>query len=222
MIFDKIKNKYNVQMNRVDTENKYKYVITGGNRTIDLFHVDNIESVVVKYHLPCVRAWYDGATVHMFPSFITAAMTGINMDMRWTSNRKDLRDTVLKYFQRGFATLLCPEDKRSLLQYINNGNAEVKKHSWPKHGHIDEGSRYHMYRFKKLPIFAKCNISTLFNPSVSRIGIHQSLRTVPQRASLQQVFTGLKRPSKSDVPEYRLPKGKYELPFMCRSLGMYL
>lgn len=221
-IFEKIKSKFNVHMNRVDTENKYKYVITGGNRTIDLFHVDNIESVIVKYHLPCVRAWYDGTRVLTFPSFITAAMTGINMDIRWTSNRKDLRDTVLKYFQRGFATLLCGQDKTALLQYINSGNADIKKHSWPKHEYIDEGYRYRRNRFQKLPIFAKYSISMLFNPSVSRIGIHQSVKTIPQRAGLQQVFTGLKKPSKSDSPDYRLHGGKIELPFMCRSLGMYL
>ena len=49
-IFESISNATDipVELVRTETENKYKYVINGMARTIDLFHVDNIESVVVK------------------------------------------------------------------------------------------------------------------------------------------------------------------------------
>jgi hypothetical protein len=221
-VFAEISVNMHCELERVETENKHKWTIKGPERTIDVFHVDSILAVIVKYHFGCVRAWYDGTNVYVFPSFITAAMTGINMDIRWTSNRKDPRDGVLKYFQRGFATLLNHEDKTSLIDYINKGAGDGT-HSWPKHEYVgDQGYGYRRMRFRRLPIFAKSSISSLFNPSVSRIGIHECLDTMPQRANLQQMFIGMKKRTKKDDADYKSIGGKILLPTMCPSLGIYL
>lgn len=221
-VFEEVSKNANCELERVETENKHKWIIKGPERTIDVFHVDSIPAVIVKYHFGCVRAWYDGMNVYVFPSFITAAMTGINMDIRWTSNRKDPRDGVLKYFQRGFATLLNHEDKTSLIDYINKG-ANEHTHSWPKHEYIgDQGYNYRRMRFRRLPIFAKSSISSLFNPSVSRIGIHECLDTMAQRANLQPMFVGMKKRTKKDDADYKSVGGKILLPAMCPSLGIYL
>jgi hypothetical protein len=167
---DELKIASEITLERVDTENKHKWRINGLTRTIDIFHVDGIAEVIVKYHLPCVRAWYDGDMVHCFSSFITAAMTGMNIDIRWTSNRKDVRDIVLKYFQRGFGTLLTKADRESLLQYINEGN------QWPSHRPGNSMRHWEMQRFMHKPMLINHG-QALFNPSLSRIGIHAHLDT---------------------------------------------
>lgn len=88
--------KYDLVLTRKETENKYKWIISGGPRTIDMFSVNSIPGVISKFHLGCVRAWYDGSNVYGFPSFVIAAKIGINIDTRWVSCNKDLRDVILK------------------------------------------------------------------------------------------------------------------------------
>jgi len=107
----------NAKLIKTPTENKHKYSIENIPRHIDMFHTIDCPSVIVKFHLGCVRAWYDGVTVHCMPTFIIAAMTGLNVDVRWTSNRKDVRDIVLKYFQRGYGTVMNRDDEKSILAY---------------------------------------------------------------------------------------------------------
>jgi hypothetical protein len=87
-------------------DDKYKYIVVTDKRAVEIFQIKKIESIIVRFHLGCVRAWYDGKTVHCFPSFIIAAMHGVNVDVRWMSNNKDPRDTILTYFQRGFGTVV--------------------------------------------------------------------------------------------------------------------
>lgn len=109
-----------VKLQKIKTENKHKYKITGLYREIDLFQVESIPGVITKFHLPCVRAWYDGKKLYGLPSFLVSANTGINLDIRWVSCNKDVKDLVLKYFQRGFGTLLNKSDSDQIVSYINN------------------------------------------------------------------------------------------------------
>jgi hypothetical protein len=156
------------EMTLVKTENKHKYIVSGMPRDVDIFHVDCIESVLVKYHLGCVRAFYDGSRVKCFPSFITAAKLGLNTDIRWTSNRKDVRDIVMKYFQRGFGTILNGKDRQNLVDYVNNST------QWP---HIGPGAGQNWWRTRRYwrePLFHD-KIALIFNPSRSKIGIHNHI-----------------------------------------------
>ncbi len=164
-------------MEYVKTENKHKYIIKGLPREIDIFHIDSIPHVIVKYHLGCVRAWFDGTNVWCFPSFVTAAMTSTNVDIRWTSNRKDVRDIVLKYFQRGFGTLLNHSDRRSLIEYVNTSE------DWP-HQHQERGWRRR--REYRKPLFHDQE-RTMFNPSFSRVGIHAELATLKNCIKIPRV-----------------------------------
>lgn len=129
------KNSPGITLRRVDTENKYKYFVDGLNREIDIFHVNSIPAVIAKFHLGCVRAWYDGEEVWAYPSFITAAMLGVNVDVRWTSNLKDVRDTILKYYQREFATLLTHTNVKNIINYSDDHPI------WPHGGRVVVGWR---------------------------------------------------------------------------------
>ncbi len=112
--------KSGVYMRVIYTENKYKYKIYGLPRPIEIFMVGDIPSTISKFHMAPVRAWWDGNNLHMFPTFIAAAMTSICFDMRWVSCAKDLRDIVLKYFQRGFTQILNKQEAVNILTYLNN------------------------------------------------------------------------------------------------------
>src|SRR5205085_7901042 len=108
-----------VKLEKVYTENKYKYIITGLLRPLDIFMVNSVPTVINKFHLSCVRAWYNGRDLNVLPSFIIAAMTSINLDIRWVSCNKDLRDIIMKYFHRGFGTALNSVDRSNLYLYIS-------------------------------------------------------------------------------------------------------
>ncbi len=107
-------------LEKTATENKHKYFVRGLPRDIDFFHVANVAQVVSKFHLDCVRCFTDGRTLFCFPSYVAAAHTSMNVGMRWTSNKKDPRDTVLKYTLRGWGTCLNAVDVRSMTEYAGN------------------------------------------------------------------------------------------------------
>jgi hypothetical protein len=108
------------------TENKHKYYIRGLYRTIDIFHVRSIPYIVSKFHLDIVRAYWDGTQLWCFPSFVLAAMSGMNTDIRWTSNKKDVRDTVLKYFARGYGTYLNGHDSLNLSARVSGATPQTR------------------------------------------------------------------------------------------------
>ena len=143
---------------RVETENKFKFCIKGLGRNIDLFHVADIPSVIVKFHLDCVRAWYDGSDVYCFPTFVTAAYTGLNVNMRWTSNKKDIRDVVMKYFRRGFGTFMSMVDYDNIKKYINSPNSV-----WPTYVPIQNynGRRWSRREKAREPFYF--NFPAIFN-----------------------------------------------------------
>ncbi len=140
----------NAKINKVDTPNKYKYTITGIPREIDLFSVSSIPGTIVKFHLNCVRAWYDGNQVWCFPSFVSACIKGLCTDLRWVSCNKDLRDIVIKYIVRGFSVILNTDDYSNIVAYISNKNIPYFKNCIPntrvQHGPHDRW-KYHRFIF---------------------------------------------------------------------------
>jgi len=151
--------KNTIELVREVTENKHKWKITGLARQLDIFSVNSIPGVIVKFHLPCVRAYYDGTNVFGFPSFLAAANTGINQDIRWISCNKDVREIVLKYFQRGYGTLLNRDDSETMIRFIND------KPGVPAfHPPGDNNWRINRYWNRPLFIQNKNMIQNIFNP----------------------------------------------------------
>lgn len=178
-----IQNGAKLELVRIETENKHKWRIRGLRREIELFHVgggiDGITHTISKFHLGCVRAWYDGKDIRCYPSFVCAALTGLNPDMRWTSCNKDLRDIVLKYFQRGFGTIANTDDRRSILQYVGSpANSQQTHYNWPQHPDPPSAQtngrswRQHrqMIEYNRTPMYA--NVKSIFMPSASKCGVH--------------------------------------------------
>ena len=102
-------------------------------RDLEIFKIKYKDyfSSVSKFHLPCVRAYYNGSNVYMLPSCITAMMTFINIDYKYFAGTNNPYDIINKYSRRGFATLLNDTEKINNIQYIinftpNNDNINIR------------------------------------------------------------------------------------------------
>lgn len=102
------------------TENlKFKYTISGIKRTFEIFQIryPNFFSTVHKFHLPCVRAYYDGTNVQMLPSAVSACMTLCNIEYKYFAGTKDPIEVINKYRHRGFTTILNDKERIKLIKY---------------------------------------------------------------------------------------------------------
>lgn len=105
------------------TENlKFKYKVSGIKRSFEIFQIKypNFFSTVHKFHLPCVRAYYNGTDVFMLPSAISACMTLTNIEYKYFAGTKDPIEVINKYRQRGFSTILNDKERIKLIKYSND------------------------------------------------------------------------------------------------------
>lgn len=167
----------------------HRFSILGLHRKIEIFMVDSICGVISNFHMPCVRAWYDGQETYVFPDFITAAFTGVLVNTAWTSANKDLRDVILKYYQRGFSILLNSHDEKSVIRYVNNNPR------WPNWA-LPQGARWWMVRrFNRHLLYSpggNKGALVFFNPSVCKKGIHYKLNTQTIRINMNEVVNASK------------------------------
>ena len=74
---------------------------------------------VGSFHLPIVRAYYNGTTVKMTPSCISACHTMMNIDYKYFAGSKDPIEIINKYRCRGFGTILNDKEKVRFFEYNN-------------------------------------------------------------------------------------------------------
>lgn len=88
-------------------------------RQLELFQCkgEDFFALVSKFHLPCVRAYYDGSNVYMTPSCITSHLTYMNPDYKYFAGSNDEISIILKYRMRGFGTLLNKKEVDTLVKY---------------------------------------------------------------------------------------------------------
>ena len=78
---------------------------------------DDFFATVSQFHLPCVRAYYDGDNVYMTPSCISAHLTFMNLDYKYFAGTNDPIEIINKYRSRGFGTWLNKDEIRMFLRY---------------------------------------------------------------------------------------------------------
>lgn len=90
-------------------------------RQLELFSLfgDDFFALVSKFHMPCVRAYYDGDNVYMTPSCISAHLTYMNIDYKYFAGSKDPIEIILKYRMRGFGTFLNKNEISRTLKYVS-------------------------------------------------------------------------------------------------------
>jgi len=98
---------------------KYKYKVSGIKRSFEIFQIKfpNFFSTVHKFHLPCVRAYYNGSNVFMLPSTITACMLLTNLEYKYFAGTKDPIEVINKYRTRGFTTILNDKERIKMIKY---------------------------------------------------------------------------------------------------------
>jgi len=98
---------------------KFKITAKNMTKTIEMFRTKTRDffGIVAKFHLPCVRAYYQHDNVFMLPSCITAMMTNINMDYKYFAGAKDPIEIIYKYMSRGYCMLLSNNEKEHMIQY---------------------------------------------------------------------------------------------------------
>lgn len=88
-------------------------------RDIEIFKTKYEEpfSMVSKFHLPCVRGYYNGENVYLLPSCITALMTLINIDYKYFAGSNDPVTILNKYRRRGFSIILNKRELYYMTEY---------------------------------------------------------------------------------------------------------
>ena len=88
------------------------------NHDLEIFRnkSENPFELVSKFHLNCVRGYYNGETVKLLPSCITALKTFVNVDFKYFAGKRSPYQIINKYRMRGFGTLL---NKKELANYNN-------------------------------------------------------------------------------------------------------
>jgi hypothetical protein len=101
-----------------------KYKIRSSKiKTIELFRCEknNFFNVVSRFHLPCVRAYYQDNDVLIMPTCMSAMMTGVNIEYNYFSGVRDPIDIINKYRMRGYGILLTSTEKK----YMTYFNSEI-------------------------------------------------------------------------------------------------
>jgi hypothetical protein len=108
----------------IDLVFTYKFKIESPylNHSFELFSVryDDFFSIVSRFHLPCVRGYYNGTNVYLTPSCISAHMTYMNIDYKYICGTKDPIEIINKNRMRGFGTWLNSTERKHFVKYSRN------------------------------------------------------------------------------------------------------
>jgi len=120
--------------------------------------------MVKKFHLNCVKMYYDGE-IKMFRSCISSLISGVNEYYNWFSCNKIPSDVILKYAMRGISTILNKKEIKTIISYI-----KVNK-DWKQ-----------LFKFINLDFKKLCCIINenhiLFNLPNNIIGIRYGLKNI--------------------------------------------
>jgi hypothetical protein len=99
----------------------FKFKITSKlmHHSIELFQTkyEPFFSCVARFHLPCVRGYYNGSETVLLPSCVSAMMTMMNIDYKYFAGSKDPIEIINKYRNRGFGTFLNDKEKIKFVEY---------------------------------------------------------------------------------------------------------
>lgn len=116
-----IKLKLNTHLDEhVEYYKKFSIASPALRSKLELFRVqyaDHIQSVS-RFHLPCVRGFYDGNRIKLHPSCVCAIMSNINVDYKFSM--KEPIDIIWKYVKRGFGIVLNSSECKYLTKKLND------------------------------------------------------------------------------------------------------
>jgi len=143
---------------------KYKILSPHLDYPFELFMVkyNDFFATVNTFHLPCVRAYYDGTNVYMTPSCISAHLTYMNLDYKYFTGNSNPIEIINKYRMRGFGTWLNEDEKILYLKYskdipfwnnLYNINLKIVKSIESVLGSLDLNNKLYMPRIYNIDYF---------------------------------------------------------------------
>jgi len=116
---NKVSDEDNKVILKISENIRFKITSPNLEHKIEVFRIKYNEffSCVARFHLNCVRGFYDGENVYMLPSCVSALMTRWNMDYHYFSGMRDPIDILNKYRMRGFGTIVNDLEKLHIIEY---------------------------------------------------------------------------------------------------------
>ncbi len=148
------------------------------NHDFELFPIykDDFMNTVANFHMPCVRAYYNGDNVYMTPSFVSAHMTFMNIDYKYFAGSKDPINIINKYRMRGFGCWLNKSELETYIKYIY----EVP--FWNNMFHINSNNKNSYARsYGPLQIY-----SDVFKPRMINAGLINNEKIAPVEYNYSQ------------------------------------
>jgi hypothetical protein len=100
-------------------------------RNFEIFKIKyTFLGTVSRFHLPCVRGYYDGSNVYLLPSAITALTTGMCMDYKYFAGVRSPFEIILKYVFRGYSIILNKKEMIKMVEYIKNTEKWKNMYKW--------------------------------------------------------------------------------------------
>lgn len=91
----------------VEKKADYKYHIMVGAQRLEVFaNRETASKVISNFHVPCVRAFFDGNILKFLPSFLIAMKTGLLVDYRYINANTGPDAIIVKYGQKGFSFVI--------------------------------------------------------------------------------------------------------------------
>jgi len=99
---------------------KYKISSNCLLHQLEVFRINEPEyfSCIARFHLPCVRAYYNGQNCYMLPSAVTAYHTLTNIDIKYCVGQNDPIEIIDKYRRRGYGIVLNQCEINQYLSYV--------------------------------------------------------------------------------------------------------
>jgi hypothetical protein len=169
-------------INRRIASTAFKMYGPGLIRPIDIFMINYAPiKMVKKFHLPCVKMYYDNENLYMLSSCVAALNSGINHNYKWFSCNKVAADILIKYANRGITTILNEGELRAMTEYIRISKRWTPLQGRPLIGAVPNsdvfftteiGCRRGLIELKRniKPTTSRLSIAT--NPSLYHYGKH--------------------------------------------------
>ena len=142
-------------------------------KTFEVFKSNNKNyfSMISRFHMGFVRAYWNGTTVKCLPSFITSMMIQLATDYKYFASIRDPIEIVNKYRSRGFGIILNDYEKLHMAYYNSvpskDQDNNIVNEKWIKMYNIDIRNKTSINS-----LFGTKNInSDVFKPSKFSLGL---------------------------------------------------
>lgn len=104
---------------KISCFNKFKIKSHLLERPVEIFRIRYKDpfSCVSRFHLNCVRMYYNGSNLYLLPSCYSALTTFINMDYKYFAGIRDPIEILDKYSSRGYGGIYNDTEKIHMLKY---------------------------------------------------------------------------------------------------------